>query len=74
MAYKTDSYRKTDLDSAYRQINANAITTSTCIAIVDNIAFLYLCLTFGIAPAPEEYKITVKAAIDLGNNLLRDES
>ena len=34
MAYKTDIYRKMDLDAAYRQKHENATTTSTCIEIV----------------------------------------
>ena len=64
----------TYLDAAYRQINANATTASTCIAIVDKIAFLCLKLPFGTAPTPAEYTIVSEAAIDLGKNLHRDES
>ena len=65
---------KTDLDAAYRRIHANAKTASTCIAIVDELAFLCLRLPFGTTPAPEEYTTISEAAIDLGNDLLQDQS
>ena len=60
------------LDAAYLRIHANATTVSTCIAIFEEIAFLCLRLPFGNAPAPAEYTTVSEAAIDLGNNLLRD--
>ena len=65
---------KIDLDAAYRWIHANATTASTCIAIVDEIAFLCIRLPFGTTPAPAEYTTVSEVTIDLGNNLLRDES
>ena len=65
---------KTDLDAAYHQIHAHANTVSTCIAIVDELAFLCLRLPFGTTPAPAEYTTTSEAAIDLGNDLLQDQS
>ena len=65
---------KTDLDAAYRRIYAHANTASTCIAIVDELAFLYMRLPFGTTPAPEEYTTSSEAAIDLGNDLLQDQS
>ena len=43
---------KTDLDAANLRIHANATTVSTCIAIVDELDFLCLGLTFGTTPAP----------------------
>ena len=63
---------KIDLDAAYRQIYANATIASTCIAIVDKIAFLCMQLPFGTTPAPEEYTTIIEAAIYLVKNLLRD--
>ena len=65
---------KTDLDAAYRWIHANATTSSTCIAIVDELAFLCLRLTFGTTPVPAEYNTVSEAAIDLVNDLIQDES
>ena len=65
---------KTDLNAAYRWIHANATTASTCIAIVDEIAFLCLRLPFGTTPAPTKYMTVSEAAIYLGNDLLQDES
>ena len=65
---------KTDLDAAYRRIHANAKTASTYIAIVDELAFLCLRLTFGTTPAPAEYMTFSEVAIDLGYYLLPDES
>ena len=65
---------KTDLDAAYCRIHAIAKTASTCIAIVDELSFLCLRLPFGITLAPEEYVNFSEAAIDLGNDLLRDEA
>ena len=38
------------------------------------IDFLCLRLPFGTTPAPSEYTTVSEASIDLGNNLLRDES
>ena len=65
---------KTDLDVAYRRIHANTTTTYTCTAIVDDLAFLCLKLPFVITPIPAEYMTVSEAKIDLGNDLLRDES
>ena len=61
------------LDAAYCRIHANATTTPTCIAIVDELSFLCLRLTFGATPAPAEYTTGSEATIDLGNDLLWDE-
>ena len=72
MAKKRILIGKLDLDAAYRWIHANETTTSTCISIVDKLAFLCLRLPFGTTPAPEEYNAVGEAAIDLGNDLLRD--
>ena len=74
MSNKTDIYWKIDLDAAYRQIHANYTTASTCIPKVDKIDFACLWLTFGITPAPEYYTTIRKLAIDLGNNILGNES
>ena len=65
---------KTDLDAAYRRIHANAKTASTCIAIVDKLAFLCLRLPFGTTPAPAEYTTISEAVIYLDNDLLQDQS
>ena len=74
MANKTNPYCKTDLDAAYIQIHANAKTASTCIAIVEELAFLCLRLPFGTTPAPAEYTAVSETAIDLGNYLLQYQS
>ena len=66
--------RKTDLEAAYRRIHANATTASTCIAVVNELAFLCLRLPFGPTPAPAEYTTFSQAAIYLGKNILRDET
>ena len=66
--------RKIDLDASYLWIHAKATTASTCIAIVDELSFLCLRLTFVATPAPEEYTNVSEAATYLGNNLLKDES
>ena len=65
---------KTDLDAAYRRIHANATTTLICISIVDELDFLCLRSPFGTTYAPAEYVTVSEVAIDLGNNLIRDES
>ena len=65
---------KTDLDAAYQRIHANAITALTCIAILDELEFLCLWLPFLTTPVPEEYKTVSEAEIDLGNDLIWDES
>ena len=65
---------KTDLDAAYWGIHANATTVLTCIAIVDELDFLCMRLPFVTTPAPAGYATGSEAAIDLGNNLLWDES
>ena len=62
------------MDAAYHQIHVNATTALTCIAVVDNLAFLCLRLPFDTTPAPEQYTTISEAAIDLGNNILQDES
>ena len=65
---------KTDLDAAYHRIHANATTASTCIAIVNELDFLCLRLPFGTTPAPAEYTTVSEVAIDLGKDILQDES
>ena len=65
---------KTDLDIAYLRVHANITTASTCIAIVDKLAFLYLRLPFGTTPTPSESTDAIEAAIDLGDDLLRKKS
>ena len=65
---------KTDLDAAYRRIHANAKTAFTCISIVNELAFLCLRLPFGTTTAPAEYTNVSEATIDLGNDLLQDQS
>ena len=74
MANKKILIGKIDLDAAYRRIHESAKTASTCIAIVNKLAFLCLRLPFGTTPAPAEYTTLSEAAIDLGNNLLQDQS
>ena len=49
-------------------------TASTCIAIVEKLAFLCLRLPFGTTPAPVEYTTISEVAIDLGNDLPQDQS
>ena len=65
---------KTDLDSAYLRIHANAKTASTCISIVDKLDFLYLRLPFVTIPAPPEYTTVSEESIEIGNDLLQDQS
>ena len=65
---------KTYLDAAYRRIHAKATTAFTCIAIVDELAFLCLMLPFGTTASPAEYTTVSEAEIYLGNDILRDES
>ena len=65
---------KTDLDTAYRRIHAKSKTALTYIAVVDEIDFLCLRLPFGTPPAPAEYTTVSEEAIDLGTDLLQDES
>ena len=63
-----------DLEATYLRIHANDTIGSTCVAIADKLAFLCLWLPFYTTPAPAEYMTVSKSEIDLGNNLLRDES
>ena len=65
---------KTYLYAAYLWIHVNATTASAYITIVDKIYFLCLKLPFGTTPAPAECTTVSEAAIDLGKDLLRDES
>ena len=65
---------KIDLDAACRRIHENAKNASTCIAIVNEIAFLCLRLPFGTTPAPAEYMTVSEAAIDIGNYLFQEQS
>ena len=74
MANKKMLIGKTPLDTAYHRIHANTTTASTCITIVDELLFLCLVLPFGTTPAPSEYTTVSEVAIDIGKNLLRDES
>ena len=64
---------KIDLDAAYRRIHANAKTASTCIAILNELAFICLRLSFGTTPAQEEYNTVSEVEIDLGSDLFQDQ-
>ena len=66
-------FGKMVLDAAYRQIHANATTTSNCIGILDKLDFFCLRSHIGTTPAPAEYTTINEAAIDIGNDLLRDD-
>ena len=46
----------------------------TFIAIVNELEFICLRLNFGTTHAPAEYTTAREAAIDLGNDILQDES
>ena len=65
---------KKDLDEAYLRIHANAKIAQTFIAIVYELAFLCLRLPIGTTPTPEEYTTVSEAEIDLGNDIIWDES
>ena len=65
--------RKTDIDATFWHIRINGQIESTSILIVENISLLCLCINFGTTPAPAEYTAVSKAAIDLGDDLLRDK-
>ena len=65
--------RNTDMVAAYLRIHANVTTPSTCIETVNELAFIFLKLPFGATPVPAEYTTVSEAAIDLGNDLLRDK-
>ena len=62
------------MDAAYRRIDANTKTVLICIAIVDELAFICLMLPFGTTPVPTEYMTISEAEMDLGNDLLQDQS
>ena len=73
MANKTDTYWKYRSGCSLPLDTCKFDNFSTCIAIVEKLAFLYLGLPFGTTPAPAEYTTVSEAVIDLGNDLLRDE-
>ena len=70
---KTILIGKMDMDAVYRHIHTNTRIASTRIFIVDNLAFLCLLLPFITTLSLVEYTTVRKAAIDLGNDLIRDK-
>ena len=65
---------KTDLDEAYLRIHANAKIAQTFIACCSWNGRICLRLPIVTTPAPEEYTTVSEAEIDLGNDIIWDES
>ena len=72
MAFKTHPDRENRPRDAYQHVHENGKLTSTCIAIVGELAFLGIHLNFGTITAPEECTTISEATMDLGNDLLSD--
>ena len=63
---------KTDMDAAYRRIHANTKSATTCISILNDIAYLLVRLPFGSSPAPPKFSAVSDAAADVAQDLAMD--
>ena len=63
---------KTDMDAAYRRLHANTKSATTCISILNEIAYLLVRLPFGSSPAPPKFSAVSDAAADIAQDLAMD--
>ena len=65
---------KKELYEAYRRVKIRSRILSTCIEIVGYIALVYLQIIFGIILELGEYTSIGRSSIDLGNEILKDDT
>jgi hypothetical protein len=63
---------KTDMDAAYCCLHTNMSAAVTCITIIDDIAYLLLCVPFRASPAPTKFSSISDTAADVANDLAMD--
>ena len=63
---------KHDLDAAYRRLYVHPDFAVRCTTIIKNVAYLLVCLAFGVSAGPSMYSLISKAIFDLVNDLLLD--
>ena len=63
---------KTDMDVAYRRLHANTKSATTCISVLNDIAYLLVRLPFGSSPAPPKFSAVSDAAADIAQDLAMD--
>ena len=65
---------KLDIKAAYRRLHTSGTTASQAIVIIDDVALLALCMTFGGAPNPSMWSDVSEIACDTCNLITRDTS
>ena len=63
---------KLDLNAVYQRLHMLESIAAMTIAIVKKIAYILLCLPFGVADGPNDFRIFSEPIIDLTNDILRD--
>ena len=62
------------MDSAYRRIHANMQAATTCITVIDDLAYLLGRLPFGSAPAPTKFSNVSDTVGDVAQDLALDDT
>ena len=65
---------KLDLDAAYMRLHVLASMAVLTITIIINIAYILLCLPFGVANGPNNFCLVSEPIIDITNDILRDDT
>ena len=65
---------KTDMDAAYRRIHANMQSATTCITVLQDLAYLLGRLPFGSAPAPTLFSSVSDSVADVAQDLSLESS
>ena len=65
---------KLDLDAAYHRLHVLAAMAVMTLTILKKIAYILLCLPFGVANEPNNFCLISELIIDLTNDILRDKT
>ena len=63
---------KLDLDAAYQRLHVLVAMTVLTIKIIKKIAYILLCLQFGVANSPNDFSMVSEPIMDLTSNILKD--
>ena len=64
---------KLDLDAVYCQLHVIAAMVVLTITILKQIAYILLCLPFGVANGPNDFSLLSEPIVDLTNDIMIDK-
>ena len=66
--------KRLDLDDVYRWLHVLGILVVIIMTIIKRIAYILLCLSFGLENGLNNFCLISKFVIDLTNDILRDDT